>query len=180
MLDRLARFSVSACLLEGCDDVASGATRANSGIVHAGYDCEPGSLKARFNVRGNAMIWALAEELRVPHLKCGSLVAAPAGGEDGLAELKRRADLNGVRAEVLTREQALEKEPMLSEHVTAALYAPDGGVVSPYQLAIALADRAVLNGAEVVTEAEVQSMRKEKDEFVLTTPKGEFLSLIHI
>lgn len=174
VLDRLARFSVSACLLEGCDDVASGATRANSGIVHAGYDCEPGSLKARFNVRGNAMIWALAEELRVPHLKCGSLVAAPAGGEDGLAELKRRADLNGVRAEVLTREQALEKEPMLSEHVTAALYASDGGVVSPYQLAIALADRAVLNGAEVVTEAEVQSMRKEKGEFVLTTPKGEF------
>ena len=77
--DRLARSRVSVCLLEGGDDVAVGATRANSGIVHAGYDCEPGTLKARFNVRGNPMVWQLAEELGVPALKCGSLVAAPAG-----------------------------------------------------------------------------------------------------
>lgn len=174
MLDRLARFSVSVCLLESCDDVASGATRANSGIVHAGYDCEPGTLKARFNVRGNALTWQLAEELHVPHLKCGSLVAAPAGGEEGLAELKRKADLNGVRAEILPRDRALAVEPMLAEGIAAALYAPDGGVVSPYQLAIALADRAVLNGAEVVTEAEVVAIRKEDGVFVLDTPKGEF------
>ena len=132
--DRLARSRVSVCLLEGGDDVAVGATRANSGIVHAGYDCEPGTLKARFNVRGNPMVWQLAEELGVPALKCGSLVAAPAGGEDGIAELKRRADLNGVRAEVLTREQALKIEPMLAEGVVSALYAPEAGVVSPYQL----------------------------------------------
>lgn len=122
--DRLARSRVSVCLLEAGDDVAVGATRANSGIVHAGYDCTPGTLKARFNVRGNAMIWQFAEQLGVPALKCGSLVAAPAGGEEGLAELKRRADLNGVRAEILSREQALAVEPMLADGVVAALYAP--------------------------------------------------------
>ena len=174
VLDRLARRNVSVLMLEGGDDVAVGATRANSGIVHAGYDCEPGTLKARFNVRGNAMIWQLVEELGVPALKCGSLVAAPAGGEEGIALLKRKADLNGVRAEVLSREQALEIEPMLADGVQSALYAPDAGVVSPYQLAIALADRAVLNGAEIVTDAPVVSLKKEGGLFVAGTPQGEF------
>ena len=174
VVDRLAASRVSVCLLEGGDDVAVGATRANSGIVHAGYDCEPGTLKARFNVRGNAMLWSLVDKLGVPALKCGSLVAAPVGGEAGLAELKRRADLNGVRAEILTREQALEIEPNLAQGIASALYAPDAGVVSPYQLAIALADRAAVNGVEVVTEAPVTAMRKEDGVFVVTTPKGEY------
>ena len=174
VLDRLARSDVSVCLLEAGDDVAVGATRANSGIVHAGYDCEPGTLKARFNVRGNAMTWALADELGVPALKCGSMVAAPAGGEEGLRELKRRADLNGVRAEILPRGRALEIEPALAEGVASVLYAPDGGVVSPYQMAIALADRAVVNGAEVVTEARVTSLKKEDGVFVVGTEKGVF------
>ena len=172
--DRLARSRISVCLLEAGDDVAVGATRANSGIVHAGYDCAPGTLKARFNVRGNAMIWQLAEQLGVPALKCGSLVAAPAGGEDGLAELKRRADLNGVRAEILSREQALAVEPMLADGVVAALYAPDAGVVSPYQLAIALADRAAVNGVEVITEAPVTALGKREGVFCADTPKGKF------
>ena len=172
--DRLARSRVSVCLLEAGDDVAVGATRANSGIVHAGYDCTPGTLKARFNVRGNAMIWQFAEQLGVPALKCGSLVAAPAGGEEGLAELKRRADLNGVRAEILSREQALAVEPMLADGVVAALYAPDAGVVSPYQLAIALADRAAVNGVEVVTEAPVTALGKRDGVFCADTPKGKF------
>ena len=172
--DRLARSRISVCLLEAGDDVAVGATRANSGIVHAGYDCTPGTLKARFNVRGNAMIWQLAEQLGVPALKCGSLVAAPAGGEEGLAELKRRADLNGVRAEILSREQALAVEPMLADGVVAALYAPDAGVVSPYQLAIALADRAAVNGVEVITEAPVTALGKRDGVFCADTPKGKF------
>ena len=172
--DRLARSRISVCLLEAGDDVAVGATRANSGIVHAGYDCIPGTLKARFNVRGNAMIWQLAEQLGVPALKCGSLVAAPAGGEEGLAELKRRADLNGVRAEILSREQALAVEPMLADGVVAALYAPDAGVVSPYQLAIAFADRAAVNGVEVVTEAPVTALGKRDGVFCADTPKGKF------
>lgn len=174
VLDRLARSDVSVCLLEAGDDVAVGATRANSGIVHAGYDCEPGTLKARFNVRGNAMTWALADELGVPALKCGSMVAAPAGGEEGLRELKRRADLNGVRAEILSRGRALEIEPALADGIVSVLYAPDGGVVSPYQMAIALADRAAVNGAEVVTEARVTSLKKEGGVFVVGTEKGVF------
>ena len=125
-------------------------------------------------MRGNAMTWALADELGVPALKCGSMVAAPAGGEEGLRELKRRADINGVRAEILSRGRALEIEPALADGIVSVLYAPDGGVVSPYQMAIALADRAAVNGAEVVTEARVTSLTKEGGVFVVGTEKDVF------
>ena len=170
--DRLARLDLSVILLERDDDVASYATRANSGIVHAGYDCEPGTAKARFNVRGNAMMWNLAEELDVPCRKCGSLVVAPEEGLEGLKELKRKADSNGVVTEILDREGTLKKEPNVSDNVAYALYAPEAGVISPYQLAIALADRAVLNGAEVVTEAEVTAISRENNLWRAHTPKG--------
>lgn len=172
--DRLARLDVSVLLLEKEDDVASYSTRANSGIVHAGYDCEPNTQKARFNVRGNAMTWRMAEELDVPHRRCGSIVVAPAEGVEGLRELKRKADANGVRAEILDREATLKIEPNISDKVAAALYAPDGGVISPYQMAIALADRAVLNGCEIVTEAEVTAVSREDGLYALSTPKGVF------
>ena len=172
--DRLARFDISVTVLERDDDVASYATRANSGIVHAGYDCEPGTFKARFNVRGNALTWELAEELDVPHRKCGSIVAAPEEGLHGLQELLAKAKANGVRAEILNREQTLAIEPNVSDNISASLYAPDAGVISPYQYAIALADRAVVNGVEIVTEAEVKGIRRENGVYVLETPKGEF------
>ena len=76
VLDRLARRKMKVLLLEKQDDVASFSTRANSGIVHEGYDCDPGTLKALFNVKGNSLTWRDAEELDVPHLKCGSIVVA--------------------------------------------------------------------------------------------------------
>lgn len=174
--DRLARFDISVTLLERDDDVASYSTRANSGIVHAGYDCEPNTQKARFNVRGNAMMWDLVQELDVPHRKCGSIVAAPAGGEKGLRDLLEKARLNGVRAEILNREQTLAIEPNVADGIVASLYAPEAGVVSPYQLAIALADRSVLNGVKIVTEAEVTALRRENGQYVASTPKGEFVA----
>ena len=178
--DALSRAGVSVLLLEKGDDVAVGASRANSGIVHAGYDCKPGTLKARFNVRGNELMWKLADELGVPHAKCGSLVAAPEGAEDGLRELASKAELNGVRARILSRAESLAVEPRLASCVSSCLYAPDAGVISPYKLTIRLAERAVLNGARVVTEAEVRGIAHDGENFVLTTSKGEFKSLFVI
>ena len=172
--DALARRGASVVLLEKGDDVAVGASRANSGIVHAGYDCEPGTLKARFNRRGNEMMWRLVRELNVPHRKCGSLVAAPEGGEEGLRQLLDRAKKNGVRAEIISRERALDIEPNLADKVSSCLYAPDAGIVSPYKLTIKLAERAVLNGAEVVTEAEVTAIACVDGKYVLSTQKGDF------
>lgn len=172
--DVLSRYELSVLLLEKEDDVAAFASRANSGIVHAGYDCEPDTLKARFNVRGNELMWTLARELRVPHLKCGSLVVAAAGQERGIEELKHKADLNGVKTEVLDREKTFEIEPRVSEGIALSLYAPEAGIISPYRLTIALADRAISNGAEVKTEACVESIKKEGGVFRLGTSKGEF------
>ncbi len=174
VLDRLARYDKSVLLLESADDVAFGATRANSGIVHAGYDCDPGTLKARFNVRGNKLTWKLVEELDVPAKKCGSLVVAPEEGLDGLKKLYDKGVKNGVKVELWNREQTVSFEPNVSDSIAYSLYAPEAGIVSPYQFAIALADRGILNGGEIKTEAEVKSLARENDVWKVETAKGTF------
>lgn len=174
VLDRLARYDKSVLLLESADDVVFGATRANSGIVHAGYDCDPGTLKARFNVRGNELTWKLVEELDVPAKKCGSLVVAPEEGLDGLKKLYDKGVKNGVKVELWNREQTVAFEPNVSDNIAYSLYAPEAGIVSPYQFAIALADRGILNGGEIKTEAEVKSLTRENDVWKVETAKGTF------
>lgn len=174
VLDRLARYSLSVMLLEKQDDVASFATRANSGIVHAGYDCEPNTQKARFNVQGNALLWQDAQELNVPHLKCGSIVVATKEQTQGLEKLEEKALANGVEVEILSSEKTREIEPMVADGVECSLYAPSAGIVSPYQLCIAYADRAVLNGAQVRLETEVLSIKKKDGGYIVHTNKGDF------
>ncbi len=174
VLDRLAKHNLNLLLLESEDDVASFSTRANSGIVHAGYDCEPGTLKAKFNVEGNAHIWRDVKQLDVPHLKCGSIVVARADGKDGINKLRDKAVANGVDVEIWDRARALEFEPNIADDIEYALYAPSAGIVSPYQLAIAYADRAVTNGASIMLEAKVAGIDKTNGGYVLHTTKGEF------
>ena len=128
----LSMLDIRVCLIEAKDDVASGASRANSGIVHAGYDAKPGSFKAKFNVLGCAMMKQTTDELGVPFENCGSLVVAfNKQDELALAELKRRGDANGVPTQILTGAQAREIDPMLSEKITSALYAKSAGIVCP-------------------------------------------------
>lgn len=174
VLDRLARRNLKVLLIEKCDDVASFSTRANSGIVHAGYDCEPGTLKAKFNVRGNELMWQDAQELDVPHHRCASIVVARADQLEGLEILKEKAEANGVPVEIWNREKTVALEPNVADGIEFSLYAPTAGVVSPYQLCIAYADRAVLNGAEVLLECESQSIEKENGEYIVKTNKGDF------
>ncbi len=174
VLDRLARYELRALLVEKCDDVASFTTRANSGIVHAGYDCEPGTLKAKFNVLGNPLVWKEAEELDVPHLKCGSIVAAGEDGVSGLEELEKKAKANGVEVRLLSREETLGIEPNVADRISCSLYAPTAGVVSPYQMAIAYADRAILNGAKILLEAPVTAIKRSEGKYTICTPKGDF------
>lgn len=180
VLDRLSCYTLKALLLEKCDDVASFTTRANSGIVHAGYDCEPGTLKAKFNVLGNPLIWKEAQELDVPCLKCGSIVVADKDGSEGLKALEKKAAANGVEVRLLDRAETLEIEPNVSDRVQYSLYAPSAGIVSPYQLAIGYADRAILNGAQIELEAPVTKIQRRDGKYVLTTPKGEFVTSVVI
>lgn len=174
VLDRLSAYKVNALLLEKEDDVAAFTTRANSGIVHAGYDCEPGTLKARFNVRGNELMWRDVEELDVPHLKCGSIVVARESQLDKLNLLKDKAQKNGVQVQILDGAQTREIEPNVADEIAYSLYAPSAGIVSPYQLAIAYADRAVLNGGEIKLNAEVTAVMRTEDGYKVSTTAGDF------
>ncbi len=147
----LSRYELKVCILEREHDIATGASKANSGIVHAGYDCVPGSLKALLNVRGAGMMEKIASELDVPYIKTGSLVAG-FGEKDRsvLQELLERGKSNGVKAlEIISGDEARVMEPGLSPDVTDALLAPSAGIISPYELNIAVVENAIMNGVEL-------------------------------
>ncbi len=174
VLRSLAAYQAKVLLLEKASDVATGASRANSGIVHAGYDAETGTKKAFFNVKGAAMFPALTKELHVPYKQVGSLVAARETGLPALRVLYDRGVANGVKVEIIDRKRILALEPNVSDQIAYALYAPEAGVVSPYKLTIAQADHAVINGAEIRLEEKVTSLEKREDVFYLSTDKGTY------
>ena len=146
----LSRCKVNVCVFEKEEDVCCGTSKANSGIVHAGYDAPEGSVKARMNLRGNELMETLAEELDIPFERNGSLVLC-LRREDmpGLRKLYDRGIANGVKElRILDREEVLEMEPNVTDEVFAALYAPSAGIVCPFELNIALAENAYVNGVE--------------------------------
>lgn len=162
----LASYCLSVCILEKGNDVALGASRANSGIVHAGYDAREGTLKARLNVRGSEIMEPLARELGVPYRRNGSLVTGfTPGDRDSIGTLYARGVKNGVRGlRILDGTQARQMEPGLSEKVTCALYAPSAAIICPYELTIAAVGNAMDNGVELLTGFQVTDI-KEKDGF---------------
>ena len=165
----LSRYQLQVCLLEKGEDVAVGATRANSAIVHGGFDPLPGTLKAKLNVRGTVMMPQLAEELHVPYRRNGSLVVAFSEEEEPiLGELYRRGVENGVPGlRLLTAAEALELEPHLSPSAAAALLCESSGIISPYELAIAAAGNAMDNGVALKTGFCVDQIEEQDGAFVL-------------
>ena len=157
----LTRFNLNVRVLEAGSDVAEGASKANSAIVHAGFDAKPGTNKAKFNVLGNRMFEDVCRELRVPFRRNGSLVLA-FGAEDEkvLADLAGRAAQNGVPVEVITREALLAREPNVSPEATAALWAPTGGICCPYELTFRMAENAAANGAVFTFDAKVEKVER--------------------
>ncbi len=156
----LARYDLKICILEKGNDVATGSTKANSAIVHAGFDAEVGSLKAKFNVSGSKMMKQVTDELGVKYKNNGSLVVG--FNEDDLAVLKElleRGRNNGVEGlEILDSVALHKKEPNLSENIKYALFAPTGAIVCPYELAIAACGNAMDNGAELKCNFEVKEI----------------------
>ena len=173
---RLARCRLKVAVLEAQNDVANGTTKANSAIIHAGYDPEPGTLMARLNVEGNRQMGDLCKELDVPFKRTGSLVLAFSPDQQPkLEELYRRGTANGVPGlQLLSGEEARQLEPNLSAEVTGALLAPSAGIVDPWGLALALIENAVTNGVELHRSCPVTAVGEENGVFVLNTPKGEF------
>lgn len=172
----LSRYQLKIGVLEKGEDVCSGTSKANSGIVHAGFDARPGSLMARLNVEGNAAMEELSRELDFPFRRNGSLVLCFRKEDEGkLAELLEQGRANGVpELEILDGETARRMEPNLSSQVTAALYAPTGGIVCPFGLTIALAENACVNGAEFHFDTEVKEIRRIPEGYRLMTGRESF------
>lgn len=177
VLDAVTNLGYKSLLIEKEDDVASGASRANSGIVHAGYDAVENTKKAYFNVLGNKMMPRLAKELDVPFHKIGSLVLAKEGGEKALNTLYQRGIKNGVDVKIINRNEIDALQTGIQKDIVSALYAKDAGIISPYKLTIALCDRAILNGARVSLNEKVSGLSYDGSYFMVTTEKNIYKSL---
>ena len=158
----LTKYTPDVCILERGSDVALGATRANSAIVHAGFDAKEGSLKARMNVRGSKMMAEVCADLGVKYKHNGSLVVGfNEEDEQTLKELCERGKTNGVDGvRVIYRDEILALEPNIGDGVTVALHAPTGAIVCPYELCMAAVGNAMDNGATLKCSFEVKRIEK--------------------
>lgn len=172
----LSRYKLNICLIEKEGDVAMGATKANSAIVHAGFDAKEGSLKAELNVRGSEMMERVARELGVSYKRNGSLVVGfDEADRKTLSELLRRGEKNGVSGlKLLERDELLAIEPNIGDGVICALHAPTGAIVCPYGLCIAAVGNAMDNGAELLLDSRVTAIKRaESSGFTVSINGGE-------
>lgn len=172
----LSKYQCRAVLLEKEEDVCSGTSKANSAIVHAGYDAKTGTLKAKLNVKGNAMMGDLAKELDFDFKRNSSLVLCFAEEDrPALQALYERGVANGVpELQILTGDEVRKMEPNISDEVVAALYAPTGGIVCPFGLTIAMAENACDNGVEFEFNTQVTGIEKKEDGYIVKTNQGDY------
>ena len=173
----LARYELKICLVEKGNDAACGATKANSAIIHGGFDPIPGTLKAAMNARGVTLMEKTAKELNVPYIKNGSLVTAFSEEEkSGLSELVIRGRENGVSGlEILTGSDARRIEPFLSEKVVAAMLSRNAAIISPYELAIAAVGNAMDNGVTFKRNFSVCEIESGEEYFTVKAKNGQQL-----
>ncbi|TCL59546.1 glycerol-3-phosphate dehydrogenase [Kineothrix alysoides] len=173
-------YAGKTAVLERASDICEGTSKANSGIVHAGHDAEPGTLKARLNVLGNRKMEQLSRELDFSFKKNGTLVLCfDEKDRDKLRRLLEKGQQNGVEGLRIIEVQELRAmEPNISDEAVAALYAPAGGIVCPFGLTIALAENACENGVEFHLNTEVLQIERTQEGYLLKTSKGVFESRI--
>ena len=171
----LSRYQLDVCIVERENDVAMGATKANSAIVHAGYDAKEGSLKAKLNVQGSKMMEKVCSELGVKYQRNGSLVIGFNDEDRATVEaLVKRGIENGVEGVRLVEQDELKAlEPNISNNATCALYAPTGAIVCPYELCIASIGNAMDNGADLACGFEVTAIERKDGAYVITSAEGD-------
>ncbi len=172
----LSKFNADILVIEKNEDVCTGTSKANSAIVHSGYDAKNGSLMAKFNVLGNRMMGDVAEELDVPFERIGSLtVCTDEELLPELEELRERGERNGVEGlRVLDRDELLALEPHIGDEVVGALYAPTAGIICPFKLTIAFAENAAVNGAEFLFNTPVRNVYAENGVWHVVTDGREY------
>ena len=169
-------------VLEKESDLCEGTSKANSGIVHGGFDAAPGTLKALLNVKGSKLMPQLAKTLDFPYKKNGSLVVCfNEADRPALEKLMEQGEKNGVEALKIIDKKALkELEPNISDEAVAALYVPTGGIVCPFNLNIALAEHAAMNGVSFFFETKVETIHKIDEGYELVTNKGNYKTKVVI
>lgn len=174
IFNKLTRLGKKCLLLDKASDVATGASKANSGLVHAGYDPKPNSLKAKLNVRGNFLYPQICKRLGIKLNRCGALVVGD--DEEKIKELYKRGIENGVEVEILDKKALFDKVPNLNKHCSCALFAPNAYVVSPYLFTIALTEEGIVNGGQVALEEDVMSIKKSGQIFEVATKKAIYFA----
>ena len=171
----LSRKKASILVVERAEDVCCGTSKANSAIVHAGYDAAHGSLMAKLNVQGSEMMPGLSKELDFHYKQNGSLVVMlDEADRPNLVKLYENGVKNGVRdLRIIERDELVSMEPNISDNAVAALYAPTGGIVCPFGLTYALAENAASNGAEFRFDSEVTGIEKIDGGWRVKTVKGD-------
>jgi len=174
----LSKYKLNIALIEKENDVSCGASKANSGIVHGGYDAEPGTLKARLNVKGNLMFDRLNAELNFGFRKSGSMVLSfDEADDEKIKTLMDRGEKNGLHhLKYLSREEVLDLEPHLNPSLKGALLCEASGVTSPYEMTIALAENAISNGVDLKLMHEVTSIDKGEKGFTIKTRRDDIQS----
>ena len=178
----LSKYDLKVLVLEKEIDIAEGTTKANSGIIHSGYDPEPGTLMAKLNVEGSKRIKELVKKLDVQYKECGSLVLAfNQEDEKTLEKLLDNGIKNGVsNLRIVDKNEILKMEPNVSKNVSKALYSPGAGVIDPWELCIAMAQVAISNGVDIRLNSEVVGIEKNNNSFKIFTNSEEFKTKIII
>lgn len=170
----LAKYNLSVTLVEKEAELCFGVSKANSGIVHTGFQSGPEALKTRLAVRGNALYRKLAVELDFPFLPVGELVVAFPGEEEALQRIKENGEALGIPGlEIVDRNWLDHHEPNLSKEIRCALLGPTAAVINPYETVYALAENAVANGVRIECEAEVTAIQRQGTEWSVTTSRGD-------
>ena len=177
LFSKLARNGVNVLLVEKGEDVALGATKANSGIIHAGYDCKENTLKALLNVKGNKMFSAEARRLKEKINHCGSLVVGDGDSYDALLDLYNRGVANGVKGMKIIKRKAIQRlVPSIAKNIEYALFAKTAKIISPYNFCIAYAEEGIINGGRLLLNTTVKKSNKENDKFVITLSNNETIT----
>lgn len=170
----LSKYNLNVVVLDKEHDVSNGTTKANSAIIHAGYDAKEGTLMAKYNVAGSEMFEDLCKEIDAPYKRTGSYVLAFSEEErKHVEQLYARGVANGVRElEILEKDEILRREPNISQKVVAALYAGTAAVIGPWEVAIKLLENAAENGVKIETDAEVTNIEKTENDYKVILKDG--------
>ena len=178
----LSRYQAGILVLEKEEDVCCGTSKANSAIVHGGFDAEPGTLKAKLNIRGSRVMEQLSQDLDFHYDRCGSLVLCMAEEDrPKLQKLYEKGVANGVESlRIIDAQELREMEPAVCDDAVAALWAPSGAIVCPFGLNLALAENAAANGAEFAFNSEVTGLEQVEGGWLVHTNQGDYLSKVVI